>query len=116
MAPLKHISIPRLELIAAVLAVKMDKMLKTEMQIPPQQSTLWTDSTTVRSYINNDSTHFKTFVANKVNLICEATGPKQWYYEKTSESPADLATRGTKTKTFKQDKVWLNGPKFLLQN
>lgn len=59
-APLKQVSIPRLELTAAVLSVKMDKMLKTEMQIPLEQSTFWTDSTTVLSYISNDSTRFKT--------------------------------------------------------
>lgn len=53
---------------------------------------------------------------HRVNLIHEATAPKQWYYVKTKENPADLTTRGTKTKTFRQEQVWLNGPKFLLQD
>jgi hypothetical protein len=46
-APLKQVTIPRLELTAAVVAVKMDKMLSQELQLPPQPSTFWTDSTIV---------------------------------------------------------------------
>lgn len=46
-APLKQVTIPRLELTAAVVAVKVDKMLQEEMQVHLQQSVFWTDSTTV---------------------------------------------------------------------
>lgn len=114
--PLKQESIPRLELKAAVLAVKVDQMLKTEMHLPLEQSTFWTDSTTVLSYIENESTRFETFVVNRVNFIPDATIAEQWHYVKTTENPADMTTRGTKIKNFKQKNVWLNGPKFLLQH
>lgn len=63
-APLKQVTIPRMELTAATIAVKMDRMLRQELQINLEDSNFWTDSTTVLRYIENDSTRFKTFVAN----------------------------------------------------
>ena len=47
LAPMKSVTIPRLELMAAVLAVKVDHMLKRELDIEPMKTVLWTDSTTV---------------------------------------------------------------------
>lgn len=94
--PLKQVTISRLELTAAVTAVKIDKMLRQELQVPPQPSVFWTDSTSVLRYIDNDTTRFKTFVANRVALIREATQPSQWSYVGTEENPADQASRGLK--------------------
>lgn len=114
-SPLKQVTVPRLELTAAVVAVKVDRMLQGEMQIPLQQSIFWTDSTTVLKYIDNDTARYKTFVANRITLIREATKPSQWRYVRTSQNPADKATRGMKAKKFMQDKDWINGPEFLSQ-
>ncbi|KAJ8346865.1 hypothetical protein SKAU_G00282660 [Synaphobranchus kaupii] len=68
-APLKQVTIPRLELTAAVVAVKVYKMLQDEMQVPLQQSIFWTDSMTVLRYVNSETAPFKTFVANGIALI-----------------------------------------------
>ncbi|TWW61438.1 hypothetical protein D4764_04G0000850 [Takifugu flavidus] len=86
---LKQITVPRLELTAAVVAVKVDRMLQEEMQIPLQQSIFWTDSTTVLKYIDSETARYKTFVANRITLIREATKPSQWRYVRTSQNPAD---------------------------
>lgn len=51
-----------------------------------------------------------------MNLIREATTTQQWFYVKTNENPADLVSRGTKAKSFRQDPKWLNGPQFLLKD
>lgn len=53
-APTKKIPVPRLELMAATLAVKMDSMLQREMEIETSDSTFWTDSTSALCYINNE--------------------------------------------------------------
>lgn len=50
-SPLKQITTPLLELTAAVVATKMDKILRQELQIPLRQSVSWTENTTVLSYI-----------------------------------------------------------------
>ncbi|KAI3356203.1 hypothetical protein L3Q82_017185 [Scortum barcoo] len=113
-APLKQVTIPRLELTAAVVTVKVDKMLQEEMQLPLQQSIFWTDSMTVR-YINSKTARFKTFVANRIALIQEATKSEQWKYVRTSDNPADQATRGMKVESLMQGETWINGPQFLLQ-
>lgn len=62
-----------MELTAAVLAVKMDKMLQLELQLKLDDSIFWTDSVTVLRYIKNDAARYKTFVANRVSFIKEAT-------------------------------------------
>lgn len=54
-APLKQTTIPRLELTAAVLAVRVDKMLRKELQPMLEKSVFWTDSTTVLKYIANET-------------------------------------------------------------
>nr|XP_021329205.1 uncharacterized protein LOC110439111 [Danio rerio] len=113
-APLKRVTIPRLELTAAVVALKVDKMLHQEIQVPLQQSVFWTDSTTVLRYIDSETAHFKTFVANRVSLIREATKSSQWKYVGTNENPADQASRGLKAKSLAQGGTWISGPDFLL--
>ena len=68
-APLKPVTIPRLELTAAVVAVRVDKMLQTELQLPLEKACFWTDSTSVLKYIRNEDRRFQTFVANRIATI-----------------------------------------------
>lgn len=79
-APLKPVTIPRLELTAPVLAIRVDKMVKAELQLDLQDSCFWTDSNTVLKYINNENRRFQTFVANRVAVIREASDTTQWRY------------------------------------
>ena len=64
---MKSPTIPRMELTAASVAVKMDKLLKKELELELHKSIYWTDSTVVLKYLNSESTRFKTFVANSVS-------------------------------------------------
>ncbi|XP_049323404.1 uncharacterized protein LOC125782685 [Astyanax mexicanus] len=112
-APLKQITIPRLELTAAVLAVRIDKMLRTELQLPLDDSCFWTDSTSVLKYIKNEEKRFRTFVANRVSTIREITDITQWRYIHTTQNPADDASRGLKVGKLITNKRWLKGPDFL---
>ena len=55
-APLKTITIPRLELSAAAISAKQDKVLRRELEIPiDEQSVFWTDSTAVLRYVKNET-------------------------------------------------------------
>lgn len=112
-APLKHTTMPRMELTAAVLAVRMDRMIKAELQLALENSIFWTDSTSTLKYIQNENKRFKTFVANRVNTIREFTKVKQWRYINTKQNPADCASRGLKASALLNSKAWLNGPEFL---
>ena len=111
--PLKVITIPRLELTAAAVAVKQDKMIRKELDLELEPSVFWTDSTSVLQYLANDDRRFQTFVANRVSLIHENTSRDQWRHVNTSLNPADHASRGLGfTEPQKMDQ-WLQGPAFL---
>nr|XP_055065256.1 uncharacterized protein LOC129447515 [Misgurnus anguillicaudatus] len=113
-APLKQITIPIMELTAAVLAVRIDKMLKKELQLDLDKSMFWTDSQTVLKYIANNAKRFHTFVANRVTVIRDATDVVQWRHIGTKLNPADDASRGMSIENFLKAKRWIQGPEFLL--
>ena len=77
---LKSITIPRLELSAAVVASRLDKMIRREIDLPLQDSVFWTDSTCVIHYIKNKDKRFHTFVANRIAVIHDVSLPSQWKY------------------------------------
>lgn len=112
-APLKQLTIPRLELAAAVLSVKVDKLLRTELHLPLQSSMFWVDSQAVLKYIASDSARFYTFVANRVAFIRENTSIQQWKFIESKHNPADDASRGLSAQKFLDNKRWLCGPPFL---
>lgn len=89
----KVTSIPRLDLSAALSAVRLSVLLKSELHIKIDEEFFWTDSQVVLSYINNEAQRFHVFVANRVQLIRENTNLNQWHYVDTSENPADYASR-----------------------
>ena len=112
-SPLKYISIPRLELIAATLSVKGSLLLRQKLGIPINKEYFWTDSKVVLGYINNNSKKFKIFVANWIQFIRENADPKQWFYVPTKENPADGSSRGLKDVHSEKTKRWFEGPGFL---
>lgn len=114
-APLKTITIPRMELIAATMASRMDILWKKELHMSLQKSVFWTDSASVLKYIRNETTRFKVFVANRVSEILKSSQPSQWRYVDTASNPADVASRGVKVEAFLKDRLWLTGPLFLCQ-
>ncbi|KAL3981342.1 small subunit ribosomal protein S12 [Sarotherodon galilaeus] len=112
-APLKHTTIPRLELTAATMAGRMDRMLRKELQIQLAESVFWTDSTAVLKYINNETTRFRTFVANRVSQILKVSVVSQWRHINSHLNPADCVSRGQNVGLFLQNHVWISGPDFL---
>jgi hypothetical protein len=80
LALLKETTIPRLELSTAVVATRLDKMIRAEIDIPIDTSLFWTESTCVIGYIANKDKRFQMFVANRVASIREVISPSQWRY------------------------------------
>ena len=115
-APVKKVTIRRLELTAAVLAVRVDRMLKAELQLELENSVFWTDSTTVLKYIRNETKRFRTFVANRISVIREATVVSQWRYVDTKQNPADEASRGVTAEYLLTRSRWIYGPDFLFKS
>jgi len=113
LAPIKIMTIPRLELSAAVLAVQMDSKLRKELKMNLGQSVFWTDSTTVIQYLKNTTKRFKTFVANRVSRIHNESDPVQWHHVGTTENPADDISRGLDAKKIVASDRWKHGPQFI---
>lgn len=113
LAPLKSTTIPRLELMAAVEAVKLDNLLTRELNIPLTESVFWTDSSIVLWYLRNEEKRFKTFVANRTSKIHEHSSVSQWKHVPSAQNAADVLSRGCSATDLVNSDVWLNGPKFL---
>ena len=91
---LKPVTIPRLELTAAVLAVKLSRQIQEELEITIHSITFWTDSTVIHHLLN----------------------PSQWRHVGTKCNPADYASRGIIPDEKEKIHEWLNGPMFLRTN
>ncbi|XP_032230538.1 uncharacterized protein LOC116614060 [Nematostella vectensis] len=111
-APLRLVTIPRLDLTAAVCSVRVSNQLKKELEHTIDDEGFWTDSRVFLGYIANESKRFHVFVANRVQEIQNSTSIKQWNHVKTKQNPADEASRGLKAGEL-QDSRWLTGPEFL---
>lgn len=98
LAHVKPMTIPRLELSAAVLAVRIHCALREEfnLELTIDKSVFWSDSTSVLQYIRNQDKQFRSFVANRLAVIRDGSQPTQWKYVPTSDNPADLVSRGNK--------------------
>ena len=112
-APIKTITIPRLELTAAVVATKLYQFVEEEIDMTLDQVFFWTDSQVVLSYLLNTSSRFKVFVANRIQAIQEISNVQDWHYVPTNLNPADLASRGIQPYETEKLKFWLQGPDFL---
>ncbi|KAI7789362.1 hypothetical protein IRJ41_022847, partial [Triplophysa rosa] len=88
------------------------EFIASEIDIPLDDTTYFTDSKVVLGYIYNESRRFYVYVSNRVLRIRKSSHPNQWKYVYTEENPADIATRSV-TAARLQDTKWLHGPKFL---
>ena len=111
-APLKPVTVPRLELTATVISVRVRQQIHKAIEYQIDQDYFWTDSKVVLGYINNETRRFHVFVSNRVHEIQDNTSPSQWRYIETKENPADEASRGVKAEEL-PDSCWIKGPEFL---
>lgn len=111
-APLKPVTIPRLELTAAVCSVRISQQIHRELEYRIDKDFFWTDSKVVLGYISNESRRFHVFVSNRVQEIQDSTHRGQWQYVDTKQNPADEASRGMKTDELRHSR-WILGPEFL---
>lgn len=112
-APIKQLSIPRLELCGAVLMAQLLMETAEILNIPQERIAAWTDSTVVLAWLNSHPSRWQTFVANRTSEVLSITKPNQWFHISTKDNPADCASRGLLPSQLMEHEIWFSGPSFL---
>ncbi|GFT85210.1 integrase catalytic domain-containing protein [Trichonephila clavipes] len=112
-ALIKSLTIPRLELCAAVLLAKLVKRVVAALQLETAELYLWSDSMIVLEWLRKEPMDLKTFVQNRVAKIQELYPNQLWRHVPSDQNPADLVSRGVDPDKLLQQNLWFNGPTFL---
>ena len=113
-APLKRISLPRLELLAAVLCARLLVYVKQALKLNEDvECHCWTYSTVALAWIQSDPYKWKAFVGNRVAEIQDLVSPTRWHHCSGKENPADAVTCGISAEELMKSRLWLHGPVFL---
>ena len=95
-APLSKETIPRLELLGAVILARLISAVKEalECELPIKKITCWSDSEIVLCWIRNTDKEWKQFVQHRVTDIRRRIPVDCWRHCSTDSNPADIPSRG----------------------
>lgn len=112
-APLKLLSIPRLELMAAVIGARLKKTVTENHSLEIQQTFYHSDAGTVLSWIRSDVRRYRQFVAYRVSEILSLSSVEEWRWVPTKLNVADEATKWGRGPSFEPESRIMTGPLFL---
>ena len=112
----KEISIPRMELCAALLASKLIFEVAQILNIPKDKLFAWSDSRVVLAWLKGEPCRWTTFVSNRVSEILTILDSSQWNHITTDNNPADCASRGISVNELIEHNLWWHGPKIINQS
>ncbi|XP_062556945.1 uncharacterized protein LOC134221776 [Armigeres subalbatus] len=114
-APLKMMSIPRLELQAAVVGSRLLHTVVEAHSLEIKQRFIWSDSKTVISWIQSEQRKYKPFVAFRIGEILSLTKHDEWHWISTKNNIADDLTKWKSSSCLDSNGPWFCGPCFLYQ-
>ncbi|XP_028982434.1 uncharacterized protein LOC107045164 [Diachasma alloeum] len=115
-APLKRMTIPRLELTAALLLTQLVASTKKMLQLDQVDTYLWSDSSVALAWIRSHASRWKDFVHNRVVKIQETLPNATWRHVSGKENPADCASRGISPSQLEDHQLWWSGPEWINQD
>ena len=111
-APLKALTIPRLELMATLVGARLTKFVLQAIPSCDPSVFIWSDSQIVVHWVGNDKP-LPTFVNRRVAEMKSLLPNVTWRYCPTADNPADLLSRGTTAEALMSSPLWNHGPKWL---
>ncbi|KAG1661284.1 Cyclin-dependent kinase 8 [Nymphon striatum] len=116
-APLERKTLPRLELLGALVTAQLLCSVIRDLRLPPDTNyTCWSDSMVALGWIRSSPSRWKQWVANRVAKIQSLTNLKRWRHIEGIENPADFVTRGVSGVKLVHSVLWWNGPSILHQS
>eukprot|EP00731_Ephydatia_muelleri_P005954 Em0003g202a len=116
--PLQKHSIPRLELLGALLLSRLlswaHSALRVELRLEP--SICYTDSIVVLYWIKRVDKEWKQFVENRVTEIRRLAPAAWWQHCPGADNPADMPSRGMDPLQLVNNPLWFNGPRWLCES
>lgn len=112
-APVKIVTIPRLEMLAVELGCKLLGKVEVIPMFEKAPVFMWTDSEIVLYWLRKSTDHLKVFVSNRVTNILAVIKVEQTRHVQSEDNPADLLTRGISTQALIDSSLWWNSPKTL---
>ncbi|XP_063368206.1 uncharacterized protein LOC134656578 [Cydia amplana] len=114
-SPTKQLSVPRLELQAALIGSRLKETILKHHRFDVEKVCMWTDSSTVLHWVRNGAKRYSMYVANRLGEIAELTRTHQWRWVPTKVNPADVASRPDMKRQVHAHSLWYEGPDFLRQ-
>ena len=115
-APVRKITLPRLELMAAVITARLCTYVKGAIDCAISRIVCWTDNSSTLHWIRGAASQWKPFVANRVIEIQSLLDPSVWRYCPGPQNPADLPTRGVSASQLRESHLWWKGPSWLQES
>ncbi|GFX53933.1 integrase catalytic domain-containing protein [Trichonephila clavipes] len=112
-APIKQLTIPRLELCEALLLAELISVIQKALRTKPAECFLWTDSTIVLSWLMKPPIKENIFVKNRITKILNLTSTDEWHHIPGKLNPADCATRGLSSQQLMNADYWWKGPDWI---
>ena len=113
LAPVKKVTMARLELLAALVETRLLHYFRSATCYDINRAILWSDATVTLCWIHSDPNRWKTFLCNKVAEIQAFTNPTQWRHFPGLDNPADHLSRGLLGDQIQSLDIWWHAPSWL---
>ena len=112
-AAIMSMTIPNLELQAAVYGAQLAQFIKERQDLEIEKYFFWSDSTTLHHWLRTPEMRHRNFVAKRLAKILDVSSSLNWRYIASSDNPGDDGSRGYGVREMNAFSRWLSRPSFV---